>query len=315
MSATEEEQEKAKSLKYLIGVAIGSFGITQLLAWLCACDSQNLNKIALAAIGIQLLVYMHASGLVFGNVMTEKFYDLTGSCTYITLILGSLYFSPGSLSLKQKILSMLVVAWAARLGSFLFARIVQAGGVDSRFVRLRKNRYRFLIPWIIQGVWVFFTAMPIFIISSNRNIEDNSSSLEDLTRRDFIGMGLWLIGFVIEVTADTQKQFWRSVHSNEGKFINSGLWSLSRHPNYFGEMLLWIGYYIAASGSLQSNMQLACAAISPIFVCTLLIKVSGINLLEKAADTKWGDDAAYKKYKQSTPVLIPLIGRAGNAAF
>ena len=87
------------------------------------------------------------------------------------------------------------------------------------------------------------------------------------------------------------------------KFISSGLWSISRHPNYFGEIILWIGIFIISLPSLEGFEYLT--VISPLFVFVLLNKISGINLLEKKADETWGDLDEYKNYKKSTPELIP----------
>jgi steroid 5-alpha reductase family enzyme len=216
----------ATSQRNLVITTCVSFGFTQFLAWVMGCDTGMLHTIAGTAIGIQLFVYLHASGIVFGNQMTEKFYDLTGSCTYITLVLLSAYSCPTGLTLRQKLLTGLVVMWAARLGSFLFSRIVAAGGEDSRFIRLRRNRYRFAIPWIIQGVWVFLTALPVFIVHANK-----SAPSEALVPTDKVGLALWVLGFVFEVVADHQKSVFKKDAKNKDRFISTGLWALSRHPN------------------------------------------------------------------------------------
>lgn len=219
--------DDAASLKNLILVAVASVGITQLISYLCDCGTGLLHASAAFTIVVQLVVYGHASGLVFGNAMTEKYYDLTGSCTYVSGMLLSAYLCPRELTERQKVLITLVVVWAIRLGVFLFTRIVSAGGEDSRFVRLKRNRYRFAIPWIVQGVWVFLTALPVFIINANAN-ETGALALAPL---DYVGVLLWLVGFLTEVVADTQKLQWRSVPGNKDKYIDTGLWALSRHPN------------------------------------------------------------------------------------
>jgi steroid 5-alpha reductase family enzyme len=238
-SAASADVVMATSQRNLVITACVSFGFTQFLAWMMTCDTGMLHTVAGAAIGIQLFVYLHASGIVFGNQMTEKYYDLTGSCTYITLVLLSAYSCPTPLTLRQKLLTGLVVVWAARLGSFLFSRIVAAGGEDSRFIRLRRNRYRFAIPWIIQGVWVFLTALPVFIVHANKHNEhentNNTPSSENallvLTVTDKIGLALWVLGFVFEVMADHQKSVFKKDEKNKDRFISTGLWALSRHPN------------------------------------------------------------------------------------
>ncbi len=120
-----------------------------------------------------------------------------------------------------------------------------------------------------------------------------------------VGALVWVIGFAIEVTADAQKSRFNADPSNKGKFIRTGLWSRSRHPNYFGEIVLWIGIAIIAIPVLQGWQWVA--MISPLFVTLLLTRVSGIPLLEKKADVKWGGQAEYEEYKKNTPVLIPRM--------
>lgn len=219
--------DTATSLKNLVIVAVASFGITQLISYLCDCGSVLLHATAAFTILLQLVVYGHASGVLFGNEMTERFYDLTGSLTFISAVLLSAHWCPRELTERQQALIKLVILWAVRLGLFLFTRIQGAGGHDSRFVKLKRNRYRFAIPWIIQGVWVFLTALPIFIL--NANAEETGAIA--LTALDYCGLAVWAIGFVIEVVADMQKYLWKRNTVNHNKFINTGLWRVSRHPN------------------------------------------------------------------------------------
>ena len=118
------------------------------------------------------------------------------------------------------------------------------------------------------------------------------------------GCGVWLIGFAIEVVADAQKSSFKSDPSNQGHFIRTGLWAWSRHPNYFGEIVLWIGMFVTCSVDFKNSQWVA--ILSPLFVVFLLTKVSGIPMLEKRSDEKFGDDPAYIAYRDSTSVLIPL---------
>ena len=156
---------------------------------------------------------------------------------------------------------------------------------------------RFLGVWTIQGLWVSFTAAAAWIaMSSGRN--------QRLDLWAIIGALVWLVGIVIEVTADLQKSAFN--RANKGQFINVGLWSRSRHPNYFGEILLWVGIAIIAVPALHGWQYLG--LISPVFVTLLLTKVSGSPLLQKRAERKWGDDPAYRRCVEWTPVLIPRLG-------
>jgi len=211
----------------------------------------------------------------------------------------------GLLSSRQRLLCICVLVWASRLGCFLFARINRHGGVDNRFTAIKPDLSRFSRFWGIQGIWVFLTALPVFLVVSSPD-----KGPATLVGRDFAGMGVWLVGFLVEVVADRQKACW----VDKSRFINTGLWALSRHPNYFGEICLWIGVSICASSSFVHPCHWV-ALVSPAIVALLLIKVSGIPLLEKMADKKFHEDPQYKEYKARVPVLVPWVGRAGNAPF
>jgi steroid 5-alpha reductase family enzyme len=227
---------------------------------------------------------------------TEKFYDLTGSLTYITLTLLALLFSPG-LDARAIILGAMVIIWAARLGSFLFTRIHKAGK-DNRFDDIRPSFVRFLNAWTIQGLWVIFTAAAAWVAIT-------TLARKPLDVFAIVGALIWVIGFAIEAIADSQKSQFNADPANKGKFINTGLWARSRHPNYFGEIVLWVGVAIIALPVLQGWQWVA--LISPIFVTLLLARVSGVPLLETKADKKWGGQADYEAYKKRTPVLIPRL--------
>jgi steroid 5-alpha reductase family enzyme len=196
-----------------------------------------------------------------------------------------------------------------RLGHFLFTRINAEGGIDTRFTEIKPNLIRFLTAWSLQGLWVFTVSLPVYIALS---IKDT----KPLGLQDYVGIAVWVIGFGFEVVADSQKNYWRehTKKTSSTPFINTGLWSISRHPNYFGEISLWIGVLICAASTFTSVGH-ACALASPLLTATLLIKVSGIPMLEKAADKKWSDNHEYKAYKANVPVLIPFVGRKGDAAF
>lgn len=229
-------------------------------------------------------------------LQTEKFFDLTGSITYISVILIAAFFSSG-VDGRSILLSTLVVIWAARLGSFLFSRIRKAGK-DDRFDELKPSFIRFLNVWTIQGLWVTFTvaAALVAITATNRKEMDLFA---------VIGFLVWVFGFSIEVVADTQKRRFSANLENKGKFIQTGLWSRSRHPNYFGEIMLWIGVAIIALPVLRGWQWVG--LISPIFVTLLLTGVSGVPMLETKADQKWGGQEDYEAYKARTPVLIPRL--------
>jgi steroid 5-alpha reductase family enzyme len=227
---------------------------------------------------------------------TEKFFDLTGSLTYISLTVLAVLLSPVR-DARSWLLMALVLVWAGRLGSFLFLRIRKAGK-DDRFDELKVSFVRFLNVWTIQGLWVTFTlaAALAAITTANR---------KPLGIFALVGFLVWVLGFTFEAVADAQKNRFRADPANKGKFISTGLWSRSRHPNYFGEMTLWLGVAIIALPVLSGWQWVA--MISPIFVFLLLTRVSGVPMLEKKADTKWGGQEDYEAYKKNTPVLFPKL--------
>ena len=224
---------------------------------------------------------------------TERFYDLTGSLTFISVILFAL-FSAQSISPYSIFMASMVIIWALRLGTFLFIRIGQ-DGKDDRFVHIKPDKYRFYIAWTIQGLWVFLTSLAALVaITSSYTLE--------ISHLTIIGMMIWLVGFIIEATADYQKRQFK--HKNPDTFISTGLWAYSRHPNYFGEIMLWTGVAIAVLPALHGWQHLA--LISPIFVAVLLITISGIPMLEEKAERKWGGNTDYIAYKNRTSVLLPF---------
>mgnify|MGYP000188671636 CR=1 FL=1 len=229
---------------------------------------------------------------------TERYFDLTGSLTYISVTLLIAFLSP-SRDARSFLLLALVLIWAARLGIFLFRRIHKAGK-DDRFDDLKPSFFRFLNVWTIQGLWVSFTAAAAWVAISSAN----PAPLDAFA---VVGFLAWLAGFAIEVVADAQKSRFNADPANKGRFIQSGLWSRSRHPNYFGEILLWIGVAVIALPVLQGWQWVA--LISPVFVTILLTRISGIPLLEQKADKKWGGQPDYEEYKKKTPVLILRLGR------
>ena len=224
---------------------------------------------------------------------TEGFFDLTGAATYIGVTIVAVLLSPAA-DARSILLAALVVIWAARLGAFLVRRIRRAGK-DARFDELKVSFVRFLSVWTIQGLWVTFTAAAAL------------AAITSATRREpdpfaVAGALVWILGFGVEAVADAQKSRFRADPANKGRFISSGLWAWSRHPNYFGEIVLWIGVAVIALPVLQ-GWQLV-TLISPAFVALLLTRISGIPILERRADDKWGGRPDYEAYKKSTSILI-----------
>tara|TARA_Y100000817_G_scaffold295569_1_gene270408 strand:- start:1873 stop:2886 length:1014 start_codon:yes stop_codon:yes gene_type:complete len=229
---------------------------------------------------------------------TERYFDLMGSLTYLSVIALGIGFKPEP-DLRSILLAGLVTIWAARLGTFLFRR-VRVEGKDGRFDAIKQSFGRFLFAWTLQGVWVCFTAgAALAVITSNRAVP--------METMGWLGLLIWSFGFLIEVVADRQKSRFRQEPTNKKQFISSGLWAWSRHPNYFGEIVLWIGVALIAAPVLQGWQFIT--LLSPVFVTILLTMGSGIPMLEERADNTWGGQADYEEYKASTPILLPRAPR------
>jgi steroid 5-alpha reductase family enzyme len=289
-------------MKHLINLAIaaGVFIFTKLYA-----DAISFNSIELSGVNlvghllvmifvIQWIAYIPA--FIF---KTEKFYDLTGSFTYIAAILFALYStnSPQSPDLGGLIIGAAIIIWAIRLGSFLFTR-VHKDKKDGRFDSIKTSYSQFFMTWTLQGMWVFICSSAALVAIANPNgVVVNSVFV--------LGLVMFAFGFVVEVIADNQKTAFRAIPSNKDAFINEGLWSRSRHPNYFGEITLWAGITVMSISTFESMNYLA--IFSPIFSYLLLVYVSGVRLLELRGHKKWGHLDTYKDYKKNTPRLLPKI--------
>jgi steroid 5-alpha reductase family enzyme len=227
---------------------------------------------------IQWLAYIPAYLL-----QSERFFDLTGSITYISVTILAVLLSP-VVDGRSILLLALVVTWAARLGTYLFRRVHRAGK-DARFDQIKPSWIRFLNTWTLQGLWVTLTLSAALAALT-------TTTRKPLGWMGWIGALVWALGFAIEVVADTQKSRFRANAENKGKYIHSGLWARSRHPNYLGEIVLWIGVAVIAVPVLWGWQWVT--LISPAFVALLLTRISGVPLLEKRADERWGGQADYE---------------------
>lgn len=277
-----------KSFLNILFAAI-AFSLCILIAYLTK-NEIVLNAVILAFL-IQWVAYIPA--YLF---QTEKFYDLTGSLTYLTVI-WFVYLSSnqvGEVNFQNLIVTVLISIWAIRLGTFLFSRI-HKDGEDKRFRSIKTSPSQFFMTWTLQGMWVSICSMcAITGISSSEGLVLNPLF--------YLGFILFVIGFSIEVIADHQKTVFRAIKENKDKFISTGLWSKSQHPNYFGEILLWSSIAIMSFSSLSGTQYLT--MISPIFTYVLLVYISGVRMLDDMGNKKWGHLEEYKQYKQNTPVLF-----------
>lgn len=232
---------------------------------------------------------------------SEKFFDASGSVTYIAVILTNLLRRQEH-NTRAIVNSVLVVIWCTRLGSFLFARILKDGR-DSRFDEFKKHWVRFMGVWSVQAVWVFLVALPALVTGS----ADSCRAAAAIGLLDVLGWGVWIAAFLFEIVADAQKEAFRSDVASQGKFITTGLWAYSRHPNYFGEICMWVGISVSGSSCFSGLQWLAW--LSPLTTYALLTKVSGVPLLESKGKKRWGALPEYQWYMEHTPSIFPALAR------
>ncbi len=281
-------------IKNLLGVLLAT-ALGAGMAWAGSQGSIEILGVPLfflAIVAVYLIQWI--AFIIAFSRKSERFFDLTGSLTYILVTTLATILFP-QIDNRSILLLVLVVIWAARLGTFLFTRI-QMAGKDDRFDEIKVDFSRFLLTWTIQGLWVTFTAAAALAGIT-------STIQKPLGWAAVIGFVVWAIGFFFELLADVQKSAFKANPENKGKFINNGLWAWSRHPNYFGEIMIWVGVAIIALPVLRGWALLT--LISPVWVMLQLTLISGIPMLEKKADQRWGEQEDYKHYKANTPILIP----------
>ncbi|KAB2041329.1 hypothetical protein ERO13_D02G122500v2 [Gossypium hirsutum] len=253
-------------------------------------DSHFLALTAIVTLGYQIFFFIITALLKF-----DKVTDFAGSTNFVIIAVLTLIIK-GSWHFRQVVLTSLVVIWGLRLAIFLLMRILQ-WGEDRRFDEMRSNLGKLAVFWIFQAVWVWTVTLPVTVV----NASDRDPSVQ---AEDIIGWIMWSVGISFEAAADQQKLSFKNSPENRGKWCNVGVWKYSRHPNYFGEIFLWWGIFVASTPILEGAEWLV--ILGPIFLTLLLLFVSGLPLLEESADKKFGNVAAYRIYKETTSPLIPL---------
>ena len=266
-------------------------------------SSQGIYKyynIPLTVMIVCISFFIHWIIFIFSfYAKTEKFYDITGTISYLSMVGIALFFvknNESEITLRSSIVSLLVVVWALRLGCFLLMRVLDVGE-DRRFIDAKKSFFTFLMFFSLSGMWTFITSSAALITILNNSKLNSDGYL-------IIGLILWIVGFSFEVIADEQKKKFRKNKMNKDNFIKSGLWSISRHPNYFGEILIWFSISIICYPALSGWQNIT--LFSPVFVYFLLVKISGVNLIEDSAEKKWGNIPEYQDYKKNIPMLFPF---------
>lgn len=286
---SKEDKKALFAIPVVLLIAIGFVFIIGSESWASANLTEALYPVSLAFF-LQWFAFIPAY-----MKKTETFYDLVGGMSFICVAGLCLLLTP-HYSLRSLVLFAMVVLWAGRLSIFLYIRIKKSGK-DGRFDEIKQSFPRFLFAWTAQGLWITFTLAPVMAVI----LSGAESGFDGFF---VVGSLIWFFGYVFELTADFQKYRFKSDPENNGKFIRSGLWSISRHPNYFGEITLWVGVAIIALPVLSGWQYFTLS--SPVFIYCLLRYISGIPMLEKSADERWGDLKSYQEYKRSVPLLVPV---------
>ena len=286
-------------LRSIIGIAV-AVTLSLLIAIAGSNNSNLYDGMPIFMLCASVGFVLHWLGFIPAYLFqTEHYFDLIGSISYVATVALAFALAP-SFGTRGLVVATLICVWAVRLGSFLFIRVKKAGQ-DRRFTQIKTKFFRFLLTWTLGGTWVFITMAAGLAAMTSQSQSPVDAYL-------VVGATLWVIGFGIEVVADQQKTAFRKDPANAEKFISSGLWSISRHPNYFGEIILWIGIAVIALPVLEGWQWVT--LVSPVFVSFLLLKVSGVPMLENNAESRWGNDPEFRQYKAKTPTLIPYFGKA-----
>lgn len=249
------------------------------------------------------IAYSFVSAMVFLTVVfiiahLKRRYDLIDSAwgpTFIVIAL-SLVVRDGNTSMIQLLLLAMVSAWGLRLAYHVFRRFLASSSEDPRYIELRKKwpaRFiglqTYLRIYLVQGLLATIISLPVIIMIGGTIIPAVGFAS--------LGIAIWLIGFIIEIMADMQLKIFLSVPENRGKLMTDGLWAYSRHPNYFGEVVLWWGIGLMTYGTMFASLGL----LGPLVITLLIVFVSGIPPAERRSRTKPGWNA----YAKKTNALIP----------
>ena len=251
-------------------------------------DAYNIVSALIISFMIQAVFFAFAAGF-----KTDRVTDFSYSLSFIVLTLVVLFVTRAFHGL-QILIAVCIVAWGLRLGSYLFVRILKIGK-DDRFDDKREDFLKFLGFWILQAVAVWAIMLPYVVFLS-------LDTLYPVNWVSILGFVLWIGGFLIEVVSDRQKYVFKSNPDNRGRWISTGLWRFSRHPNYFGEFLLWWGLFLIVLPALSGLLYIT--IIGPVFITGLLLFVTGIPPLEKSAESKYGGMEEYNEYKRRTSLFI-----------
>lgn len=244
---------------------------------------------------LYIFIFMNFMYLLALRLKDNSIVDIGWGIGFIIVALATL-FDKGTFYPRQLLITALTIAWGLRLAIYIFIRN-RGKGEDFRYRQWREEWGKtiywrsYLQVFMLQGAIMFVIALPLMQV--------NASTSSDLLITDFIGAVVWLIGFLFEAVGDAQMMRFKNNPASKGKIMRSGLWKYTRHPNYFGETLLWWGIFIIATG--EGNIFIS--VISPLLLTYLLLKVSGVAMLEK----KYTGNPEYDDYIKTTSSFVPML--------
>uniref|UniRef100_A0A914XL74 Steroid 5-alpha reductase C-terminal domain-containing protein n=1 Tax=Plectus sambesii TaxID=2011161 RepID=A0A914XL74_9BILA len=255
-----------------------------------------LRQLLTSVFAIQWVGWLAASLL-----RTEKFYDLTGSLTFVYIVLRTILYSRSCTSWRQKLQAGCVLVWTIRLGGFLFYRVLFEGG-DRRFDEIKRNWIKFFVAWTLQGVWISASLYPSIRLWE----KDETTAQLAFSYQDGFGYSIWLLAWLLEAVADIQKYRFKRNPANKDKWIDEGVWRIVRHPNYLGEIVIWYMLWLTASQTFTSPWEYL-TVLCPTFNAVLIIFISGIPPQAKRGMEKWGHLPEYQEYLSKRYKLIPFV--------
>jgi steroid 5-alpha reductase family enzyme len=252
---------------------------------------------ALMVPAASVLVYMTAVFVLALRRKDNSIVDIGWGLGFILVALLT-FFKSGSWGARQILVTTLVVVWGTRLSVHLYFR-KRGKGEDFRYAQWRRSWGRWFVIrsyvqiFLLQAVFLMVIAGPIILV--------NRTTAGPLTIWDGAGLLVWALGFLFETVGDAQMERFKADPANRGRIITSGLWRLTRHPNYFGEAAMWWGIFLIGLAVPRGWTGI----VSPALITFLLVKVSGVPMLEK----KYAGNPEFAAYARRTSVFIPWFSK------
>lgn len=251
-----------------------------------------MTSFLIAAAGA-VFIYMTAVFLIALLKKDNSIVDIAWGLGFVLVALVTFFLKAG-FEARHVLITLLVAVWGIRLASHIYRRN-RGRGEDFRYAKWRKEWGRWFIPrsflqvFMLQGIFMLLISSPVVLV--------NHSLEKELSPFDALGAVLWLVGFTFEAVGDHQLKRFKQLPESKGRLMMTGLWRYTRHPNYFGEAALWWGVFLIALAVPGGWVSI----VSPLTISFLLLKVSGIPLLEK----KYEGNEQFAAYARRTSPFFP----------